>query len=139
MEPANRMPYSFRYLNPFAPRSTNMRSPAKLAVTALAIAVSTWVGSAAFAQGRGAGPSKEPSATRSVPAETTAAAVVDKSWKAPRTSWGQPSLEGVWSTDDMRSIPLSRPPNFGTRESLDAEEFKTRASRDEGGADLAAT
>ena len=110
-----------------------MRSPAKLALTALAIAVSTSVGSAAFAQGRGAGPSKEPSATRSVPAETTAAAVVDKSWKAPRTSWGQPSLEGVWSTDDMRSIPLSRPPNFGTRDTMTPEEFKQRATSGPGG------
>jgi len=34
---------------------------------------------------------------RAVPAETTAAAYVDKRWRAPRTSWGHPSLEGVWS------------------------------------------
>jgi len=91
----------------------------------------------AFAQGFGGGPSKEPSAQRAVPAETTAAAVVDKNWKAPRTSWGQPSFEGVWSVDDMRSIPLSRPATFGTRDTLNAEEFKQRASRDEGGKDLA--
>ena len=42
------------------------------------------------------------SALRSVPAETTAAAYVDKSWRPPRTSWGHPSLEGAWSTDDFR-------------------------------------
>jgi len=89
-----------------------MRSPVKLALTALAIAVSTSVGSAAFAQGRGAGPSKEPSATRSVPAETTAAAVVDKSWKAPRTSWGQPSLEGVMEGLDMRFVEIIRAPGL---------------------------
>ena len=39
---------------------------------------------------------------RSVPAETTAAAYVDKSWRPPRTSWGHPSLEGAWSTDGGR-------------------------------------
>ncbi len=81
--------------------------------------------------------SVEPSALRSVPAETTAAAYVDKNWKAPRTSWGHPSLEGVWSTDDMRGVPMNRPENFGTRDSLTPEEFLERASRDEGGADLA--
>jgi hypothetical protein len=114
-----------------------MRSAANLTVTTLAIALSTSVGSLALAQGFGGGPSKEPSATRSVPAETTAAAVVDKNWKAPRTSWGQPSLEGVWSTDDMRSIPLNRPATFGTRDTMTPEEFRQRASRDEGGKDLA--
>ncbi len=114
-----------------------MRLAAKLAVATLAIAISTSFASAAVAQGFGAGPSKEPSAKRAVPAETTAAAVVDKGWKAPRTSWGQPSLEGVWSTDDMRSIPLSRPAAFGTRDTMTPEEFKQRASRDEGGKDLA--
>lgn len=85
----------------------------------------------------GGGPTLEPSEVRSVPAETTAAAVVDPSWEAPRTSWGQPSLEGVWSTDDMRSVPTSRPPDFGTRETLTEEEFLQRAGRDEGGRDRA--
>jgi hypothetical protein len=56
-----------------------MRPAVKLAVNTLAIVVSTSLGSNAFAQ-RGGGPSKEPSAVRSVPAETTAAAVVVKTW-----------------------------------------------------------
>ena len=94
---------------------------------------------AADAQNRPAGgPAVAPSTLRSVPAETTAAAVATKGWKAPRTSWGAPSLEGVWSTDDMRSIPTARPDNFGTRETLTPEEFKERAARDEGGRDQAA-
>jgi hypothetical protein len=38
----------------------------------------------------------------------------------------------------MRSVPTVRPDNFGTRETLTAEEFQQRASRDEGGADAAA-
>jgi hypothetical protein len=92
----------------------------------------------AFAQGFGGGPTVEPSATRSVPAETTAAKVKDRNWKAPRTSWGHPSLEGVWSTDDMRSVGLNRPEPFGTRQTLNEEEFRQRASRDEGGKDSAA-
>jgi hypothetical protein len=79
----------------------------------------------------------EPTALRSVPAETTAAAYVDKSWRAPRTSWGHPSLEGVWSTDDFRGVPMNRPEKLGTRESLTQEEFLERARTDEGGRDFA--
>jgi hypothetical protein len=37
----------------------------------------------------------------------------------------------------MRSVPTQRPDNFGTRTTLTPEEFQQRASRDEGGADLA--
>ena len=73
------------------------------------------------------------SALRAAPAETTAAAVSDPHWQVPRTSWGQPSFEGVWSTDDLRSVPLSRPARFGTREALTEEEFRERAASDEAG------
>jgi hypothetical protein len=79
----------------------------------------------------------EPTALRSVPAETTAAAYVDENWRAPRTSWGHPSLEGVWSTDDLRGVPMNRPEKLGTRESLTHDEFLERARTDEGGRDFA--
>src|SRR5690606_26055723 len=77
----------------------------------------------------------DPSDTRSRPAETTAAVVVDPAWKAPRTSWGHPSLEGVWTSDDMRSVPMNRPAQFGMRKSLTEEEFIERARRDQGAYD----
>jgi hypothetical protein len=104
---------------------------------ALAAAVAASCSGPLMAQGFGAGPTAEPSALRSVPAERTAAAVVDPSWKVPRTSWGHPSFEGVWSTDDMRSAPTNRSDQFGTREALTEEEFLQRAQRDEGGRDRA--
>ena len=78
----------------------------------------------------------EASSLRNVPAETLAAKYQDPSWQAPRTSWGQPSLEGVWSTDDLRSVPLNRPERFGERQQLTAEEFAERARNDEGGRDF---
>jgi hypothetical protein len=84
------------------------------------------------------GAAPAPSAARAAPAETLAARVTDPRWRAPRTSWGHPSLEGVWSTDDMRSVPLNRPEQFGERQTLSAEEFRQRASRDESGKDAAA-
>ena len=75
-------------------------------------------------------------ALRAVPAETTAAAYVDKSWRPPRTSWGHPSFEGVWSTDDFRGVPMSRPREQGERTSLTTEEFATRAEDIESGRDF---
>jgi hypothetical protein len=65
-----------------------------------------------------------------VPAEQTAAAYANKNWKAPKTSWGDPSLEGVYSTDDMQSVPRDRPEEMGTREQLTPEEFAARAQKD---------
>jgi hypothetical protein len=70
---------------------------------------------------------------RSAPAESLAAALRDPNWEPPRTSWGDPSLAGVWTTDDLRSVPVSRPPTFGERESLTAEEFAERAAGDQAG------
>lgn len=43
-----------------------------------------------------------------------------------RTSWGHPDLEGTWSSDDVRGIPLQRPAEFGTRAELTDEEFAER-------------
>jgi hypothetical protein len=116
-----------------------MRPVDPVAALILGLGIGALASGTALAQRFGAGPTKPPSATRSVPAETTAAAVTDRHWRAPRTSWGHPSLEGVWSTDDMRSVPLNRPQDFGTRATLTQEEFLQRASRDEGGKDRAAT
>src|SRR6185369_16400932 len=86
---------------------------------------------AAYAAAQTKAPTAPPPSQRSVPAETTAAAFVDKSWKAPRTSWGHPSFEGVWSTDDLRGVPMNRPAGQAGRESLTPDEFKKRATSDE--------
>jgi hypothetical protein len=45
-----------------------------------------------------------------------------------RTPWGQPELQGTWSSDDVRGIPLQRPEQFGTRAELTDEEFAERES-----------
>jgi hypothetical protein len=42
-------------------------------------------------------------------------------WTAPRTPWGHPDLQGIW-TNEETGTPLERPAKFGTRELLtDAE------------------
>ena len=87
--------------------------------------------------GRGGGPTMAPSALRAIPAETTAARAKDPNWKAPRTAWGHPDLEGTWSSDDMRGVPATRPAAMADRESLTPEEFARRAGGDEASRDRA--
>src|SRR5438046_8580654 len=52
-------------------------------------------------------------------------------WVAPKTPWGHPDLQGVWTTDDMLSIPMERPEQFAGRAELTDEEFAERAKRDQ--------
>jgi hypothetical protein len=104
---------------------------------AIAVFVASLAPAIAPAQPGPNAPKVAPTELRSIPAETTAAAYVDKNWKAPRTSWGHPSFEGVWSTDDLRGVPMNRPKEIGTRERLTQEEFIARASTDETGRDFA--
>jgi len=131
------MAYSAAFRRPIAAKESAMRRTVPV-FCALVAGIAAVLSAPASAQGFGGGPTATPSAVRAVAAESTAAAVKDRNWKAPRTSWGEPSFEGVWSTDDMRSVPNQRPEAFGTRDTLTPEEFQQRASRDEGGKDLAA-
>jgi hypothetical protein len=72
-------------------------------------------------------------AQRTVPAEQTAAAVRDRNWRPPRFSWGDPNLEGTYTSRDMQGIPLERPEQFGTRQFLTPEEFRERLTSGPGG------
>ena len=103
------------------------------AVAALGLGCAT----PADAQGRGGPPTLTPSKLRAVPAETTAAKTNDPNWKAPRTPWGHPDLAGIWTSDDMRGIPTTRPAPQAGRESLTPEEFARRARGDEASRDRA--
>jgi hypothetical protein len=52
-------------------------------------------------------------------------------WKLPRTAWGHPDLQGVWTTDAEVSVPLERPRAFGERALLTAAELADRAKLEE--------
>ena len=78
-------------------------------------------------------------AERRIPAEQTTALARNPNWKAPRTSWGHPSLEGTYSTDDMRGIPRDRPQALDTQESLPQQQFLARAVQQNTGRTRAAT
>jgi hypothetical protein len=52
-------------------------------------------------------------------------------YTAPKTPWGDPDLQGVWTSDDMRGVPRERPDEFGTRQFLTDAEFLNRVALDE--------
>jgi len=64
-------------------------------------------------------------------ADAQAAARVDPNWAPPKTPWGHPDLQGIWTTDDMRGVPQSRPPEYGTQQYLTDEQFAERETRRE--------
>jgi len=47
----------------------------------------------------------------------------------PRTAWGDPDLQGVWSAAESIGVPLDRPAELGTRNLLTEEEFRARLAR----------
>ncbi len=57
----------------------------------------------------------------------TAAMLAQKPWSPPKTSWGDPDLQGTWTSDDLRDVPFERPAQFGTRAFLTDEELAARA------------
>jgi hypothetical protein len=50
-------------------------------------------------------------------------------YRAPRTSWGDPDLSGVWPGTAMLGVPLQRDEKFGTRNVLTDEEFLAREAQ----------
>ena len=53
-------------------------------------------------------------------------------YTVPKTPWGDPDLQGVWSSDDA-TMPMSRPQNFGDRLYLNDEEFAARQKQIQSG------
>jgi hypothetical protein len=53
----------------------------------------------------------------------------DGTYRAPRTSWGDPDLSGKWPGTNMASVPLQRPESFGTRNVLTDAEFAERQAQ----------
>ena len=51
---------------------------------------------------------------------------IKKAYRAPRTAWGDPDLQGVWPGTDYVGVPLQRASSFGTRNELTEEEFTAR-------------
>jgi len=50
-------------------------------------------------------------------------------WTAPRTPWGEPDIQGLFTTDDELGVPFERPTAMGTRETVTDAEFKDREAQ----------
>lgn len=50
-------------------------------------------------------------------------------WTHPRTAWGDPDLEGVWTSDNNFSIPFERPAEVADKEFLDGRELEEALAR----------
>jgi hypothetical protein len=55
-------------------------------------------------------------------------------YTTPRTPWGEPDLQGVWSSDDTEGIPRERPKDLGTTLYQTDQEFAARQKRVKDGA-----
>ncbi len=58
-----------------------------------------------------------------------AAAQTASGWTAPRTPWGDPDLQGLFTTDDELGVPFERAESLGPRELLTDEEFAEREAQ----------
>jgi hypothetical protein len=56
-------------------------------------------------------------------------APAQKNWQAPRTPWGDPDLQGTFTTDDELGVPFERPAQMGTRELVTDAEFAEREAQ----------
>src|SRR6185436_8028648 len=50
---------------------------------------------------------------------------------APRTSWGDPDLQGTWTSEAELSVPFERPSQYGERQILTDQEFAARLAQTE--------
>ena len=54
-----------------------------------------------------------------------------KAWTAPKTPWGDPDIQGVWTSDSVRGIPTQRPAELAGKAELSDEELQGKVERDE--------
>jgi hypothetical protein len=56
---------------------------------------------------------------------TSAAHLAGQTWSA-RTPWGDPDLQGEWTSEGEYGVPIERPKEFGTRQFLNDAEYARR-------------
>src|SRR5262249_34133126 len=59
-------------------------------------------------------------------AQAPKAATATKAWTPPKTPWGDPDLQGTWTSDDCIGTPMNRPANFGDRLYYTEQELADR-------------
>jgi hypothetical protein len=56
----------------------------------------------------------------------TSASASAKNFTAPKTPWGDPDLQGTWTSDDTWGVPMARPKHYGDRLYLTEDELAAR-------------
>jgi len=51
--------------------------------------------------------------------------------QAPRTSWGDPDLQGTYTSDNSIGVPFERPTHYGERAELTEEEYAAKVDANE--------
>src|SRR5262245_35615687 len=64
--------------------------------------------------------------TRPAPAPAAQTAPAAKSWTPPKTPWGDPDLQGTYTSDDCINTPMQRPANLGEKLYFTEEELAQR-------------
>jgi hypothetical protein len=68
-------------------------------------------------------------AAQAVPADLTTMPPVPTNYVPKKTSWGDPDLRGTWPIDNIASLPMNRPTNYGDRFWLTDEEYAARQAQ----------
>jgi len=65
----------------------------------------------------------------SVVATAATSAAAQARWTPPKTPWGDPDIQGIYTSDDLMDTPLERPTEFGLRLYFTEEELAQAATR----------
>src|SRR5437588_801680 len=59
-------------------------------------------------------------------AQSAKSAPATRTWTQPKTPWGDPDIQGTWTSDDCIGTPMNRPAQFGDRLYYTEQELATR-------------
>lgn len=70
-------------------------------------------------------------AQTSTAAKATSSSATSKNFAAPKTPWGDPDIQGTWTSDDTWGVPMGRPKQYGDRLYLTEDELAAREKQRE--------
>src|SRR5262245_50486381 len=62
-------------------------------------------------------------------AQTAPSKTKAKGWTQAKTPWGDPDLQGIWTSDDCIGTPMNRPAKFGDRLNYTEAELAERTAQ----------
>lgn len=72
-----------------------------------------------------------PVAAQTAAASKATSSSASKNFAAPKTPWGDPDLQGTWTSDDTWGVPMARPKQYGDRLYLTEDELAAREKQRE--------